>query len=240
MFAGLSRAEHNVIICLLFFLLCMAVVVQTRERLVVAADDMVHGSVVHHPPGVLSVVEMDRSDETGEAEYLRDGRVDLNRAPAEVLANALPGVGPARSQAIVSYRERHGWFEDVADLENVPGIGPRSMETLGPLLYVDGVPGVSEDLDPFADRWMAEAEPAARAAVGIQDLPRPVNINTASAEELEQLPGIGPAISERIVEDRRLRGPFRTVHDLQRVSGIGPRTLENLRPLITVSNPPIR
>ncbi len=62
----------------------------------------------------------------------------------------------------------------------------------------------------------------------------PININTATAEELESLPGIGPVIAQRIVEYREANGPFQTVSQLTMVSGIGISTLEELMELITV------
>ena len=57
-----------------------------------------------------------------------------------------------------------------------------------------------------------------------------IDPNTASAEELDRLPGVGPATAERIVRERTEGGPFATVADLTRVSGIGPRSLERLWP----------
>ncbi|MFH1609963.1 MAG: ComEA family DNA-binding protein [Candidatus Bipolaricaulota bacterium] len=61
------------------------------------------------------------------------------------------------------------------------------------------------------------------------------NINLATAEELEKLPGIGPVFAARIVAFREEHGPFRTVDDLLRVSGIGPKTLDGFRDLVTVN-----
>lgn len=61
-----------------------------------------------------------------------------------------------------------------------------------------------------------------------------INLNSASAAELELLPRIGPALSRRIVEDRAANGPFRTIEDLDRVRGIGPRTILNIRDHATV------
>jgi competence ComEA-like helix-hairpin-helix protein len=58
-----------------------------------------------------------------------------------------------------------------------------------------------------------------------------VRINTASRSLLEQLPGIGPAMAERIIEERS-RAPFGSVDDLTRVKGIGPKKLEKMRPYV--------
>jgi competence ComEA-like helix-hairpin-helix protein len=56
----------------------------------------------------------------------------------------------------------------------------------------------------------------------------PVDVNRASEEELTRLPGIGPALAARIVAFREAHGPFATLEDLERVSGIGPQTVLGL------------
>lgn len=61
-----------------------------------------------------------------------------------------------------------------------------------------------------------------------------VNINTAGPQELERLPGVGPAMAARIVEHRRKNGPFSSVDDLDGVQGIGPSKMEALRDLVTI------
>lgn len=65
-------------------------------------------------------------------------------------------------------------------------------------------------------------------------LARRVNINIATTAELEMLPGIGPALARRIIEDRDAHGPFQTLDALDRVKGIGPRTIDRLRGLASV------
>ncbi len=65
---------------------------------------------------------------------------------------------------------------------------------------------------------------------GAPTLVGPVDVNAATAEELASLPRIGPTLAARIVEDRRARGPFRTVDDLDRVPGLGPATIALIRP----------
>ena len=63
-----------------------------------------------------------------------------------------------------------------------------------------------------------------------------VNINTASADELVQLKGVGPSHAAGIVEFREKNGPFQSAGDLIRVTGIGPRTLEKNIDLISVED----
>lgn len=61
-----------------------------------------------------------------------------------------------------------------------------------------------------------------------------INVNTASQYELMELPGIGEKYAQRIIRFRQEHGAFRTVEELIAVHGIGPRTLERIRPFITV------
>ncbi len=70
-----------------------------------------------------------------------------------------------------------------------------------------------------------------------EELP-PVNINTATKEELETLDGIGPVLAERIVAYREEKGPFAAPEDLMQVKGIGEDTLRGLLVRITVEEEP--
>lgn len=61
-----------------------------------------------------------------------------------------------------------------------------------------------------------------------------ININTASQKELEELPGIGPTLSQRIIDYREKNGYFQTIEDIKKVSGIGDKKFEAIKDLITV------
>jgi competence protein ComEA len=62
----------------------------------------------------------------------------------------------------------------------------------------------------------------------------PVDINSASLDQLETLPGIGPATAQAIVDQRQRNGPFRSVDDLLDIRGIGPAKLDAIRDLVRV------
>jgi competence protein ComEA len=65
----------------------------------------------------------------------------------------------------------------------------------------------------------------------------PVNVNTATSAELQQVPGIGPATAEKILQARKSYGSFKSVDDLQAIKGLGPKKLEKMRKYLTVGKP---
>jgi len=71
-------------------------------------------------------------------------------------------------------------------------------------------------------------KPAATAAA-------PVNLNTATAEQLETIPGVGPRMAERIIDYRQKNGGFKKIEDLMNVSGVGEKSFLKMKPLITVT-----
>jgi competence protein ComEA len=66
---------------------------------------------------------------------------------------------------------------------------------------------------------------------------KPVNINAATSEELQQVPGIGPATAEKILQMRKSYGLFKSVDDLLAIKGIGKKRLDKMRKYLTVGKP---
>lgn len=87
---------------------------------------------------------------------------------------------------------------------------------------------------PVQGEAAASAPGGAGGAPGAGPAGGPVDINTADVALLDTLPGVGPSTAQRIVADREANGPYRTVEDLGRVSGIGDKRLEQLKGLIVV------
>jgi len=82
---------------------------------------------------------------------------------------------------------------------------------------------------PVADR---QSSPPVQATAD-----KPLNLNTADLKTLQTLPGVGPALAQRIVEYREKHGGFKKIEDLMNVQGIGEKTFLKLKPLIMVPPP---
>jgi competence protein ComEA len=152
-------------------------------------------------------------------------RLDPNTATADEL-DRLPGVGPSLAGRIVAWRAERGRFRTLADLDSVPGVGPALLRQAAPHLSLRPAPAAASSRAP--SRRSARETGGGREgdAGGI------VDVNTASAEELAALPGIGPSLAGRIVAWRARNGRFRSPEALEQVPGIGPSTVSRLRPRI--------
>ena len=96
-------------------------------------------------------------------------------------------------------------------------------------------PRVPERAEAAADSSVSDSAGDAPPAAPGPHRPR-VDVNRATLEDLDALPGVGPVLAGRILEHRALHGPFRDPRDLRAVRGIGPRLYERLRPLVTAEN----
>lgn len=172
------------------------------------------------------------------------------RGGSSVVAPASPSATPGRSGApgasasgsassgAVIYVHILGQVED-------PGLyvlhdGDRAMDV------VAAAGGLTATADPAAlnlARFLSDGEqivvpavggaPPASVAVGGTAIPGKVNINTADEPTLETLPRVGPAMAARILAWRAANGRFTAVEDLMSVSGIGEKTFEGLKDLVT-------
>lgn len=121
------------------------------------------------------------------------------------------------------------WLAEVADTAAVSGPDARAADTraLDTLAAGAGIAGPG----PGPEARGASPEPLPGATGRVDP-------NRAGYEALLRLPGVGPVLARRILDDRARNGPYRSVDDLGRVSGIGPRTLERLRPRLAVGGDP--
>jgi competence protein ComEA len=163
--------------------------------------------------------------------------VDINTADLKAL-ESLPGIGPSMAKQIVSGRP----YKTVDDLSNVKGIGKAKLEKIRPLVTVGGAPatGMPAAASTAASSAATKASSAGQAAKGaVTDAKKagkaavpsgPVNINSASMEQLESLPGIGPKKAQAIIDGR----PYQKPEDIMKVKGIKEGIYGKIQNLITV------
>jgi competence protein ComEA len=129
--------------------------------------------------------------------------------PGSIVKDAIQAAGGASGEADL---DRVNLAQELRDQQQV--VVPRAGEA--------DVPPPAGSTPPSRS---GEALPAAK-----------VNINTAAADELDTLPGIGAEMARRIVDYRAANGPFKSIEDIQRVTGIGDATYQKLKDRITVGN----
>jgi competence ComEA-like helix-hairpin-helix protein len=137
-------------------------------------------------------------------------KIDPNTASALELAR-LPRVGLALAKRIVSDRDSHGAYQSIESLDRVSGIGPGLLKTIEPHLS------------------LPRATPKPAGLVPSDPPSRLVNLNSASATEIERLPLIGPSRAIAIVAWRERHGSFKTLDDLVLVPGVSRRMAEAIR-----------
>ncbi len=143
--------------------------------------------------------------------------IDIGSAPPGELRR-LSGVGPSLAAAIIRERAARP-FRSTADLERVPGIGPATAERLKDMIRVEASPGGAEPVPPPSSGGCYAGA---------------VDLNLANASDLQRLPGVGPAMADRILELRAERGGFSSTNEIGDVKGIGPVSLARLESLICV------
>jgi competence protein ComEA len=132
-------------------------------------------------------------------------KMDPNSASFDDLC-LLPGIGPQAAGDIIAYRDSIGPFEYLDDLAGVKGVGRSMLERMAPYVTLEYKP----------------------------DIPLTININRASVQEMAALPGIGIKTAGDIIAYRQENGPFGSLEDVMNVKGIGRKTYEGIKNLITI------
>jgi competence protein ComEA len=160
-------------------------------------------------------------------------KVDVNKADAETL-QTLPGIGPALANKIIEGRP----YKNLADLGRVKGLSQSKLDALkSDVTFGRSKTAKSSETAGSKTRSASGAAATSSSTVNKQTVterePSPtgsstgklaagqkININTATAEELDALSGIGSVKSQAIVDYRNEHGPFKTIEDIENVKGI--------------------
>jgi competence protein ComEA len=187
-------------------------------------------------------------------------KVDVNSADLKTL-ETLPGIGPAIANRIVDGRP----YKTLSDLEKVNGLGKARLEalkdkvTFGPATPGQAAPSPKLPQAKQVTTPPAGAGPSSTAGGGAPAVKgggstvgksksapaatteklapgQRLNINTASAAELDKLPGIGPAKAQAIVDYRTQNGNFKSIEDIEKVKGIKGGVFSKIKDYIKVSD----
>ncbi len=145
--------------------------------------------------------------------------LDINAVDSSQL-DKLPGIGPVLALRILNYRDKIGGFDSVKELKKIYGLSPTSFQKLLPLLCVDSLDAKS--------RTKKKSLPSSKK----------IDLNTASASQLEALPGIGPVLSKRILRYREAIGGFQDFTDLKKVYQLKEEHYQQALPYLELNTPP--
>ena len=199
------------------------------------------------------------SSKTNSAAAKMTAPVDVNSADLKTL-ETLPGVGAATAKKNVDGRP----YSSLADLQKVKGLSKSRVEAMKDLVTFGSattnapaaVEAPAKKLKKSAATTASAAAPSstsstpassttasgasgsshASAAAGTLAAGEKVNINTATTEELDKIPGIGPAKAQAIVDYRTQNGNFKTIEDVEKVKGIKSGVFSKIKDYIKVSD----
>jgi competence protein ComEA len=154
------------------------------------------------------------------------GLIDLNTATQKDL-ESIKGIGPANARKIIAGRP----YQSVEDLKKA-GIPEKTIESMKPHVTVGSAPPPATPAVETRSAALPETTktPAKASAPGRLAPGQKVNLNTATKEQLEALPGIGPTKAKAIIEGR----PYKTTEDVMKVKGIKKGTFNKIKDNIAV------
>ena len=163
-------------------------------------------------------------------------QIDVNIAERSELLQ-VPGIGNNMADNILAHRREFGNFRQIDDLQSVKGVGAKTLDKLRPWLRVEAAE-TAEPVEVLARKPNSTAMKASTASLPATRSAKlkpgdpPINVNKATEEDFLRLPGVGPTLAANLVAYRR--EGYKTIAELRRARGIGAKTLENIRPFITI------
>lgn len=162
----------------------------------------------------------------------------LNFTPQEIKALLFLLIALLVGSGITIYKKHHPGFAPELIFRQPPSNSSERQNQFGPApkdtesFLQDASAKISKN--SMAPRISHQQRENRGSSIHQNLLERKIDLNSASASDLELLPQIGPVLSQRIIDYRKTKGKFQKIEDLMKVSGIGPKTFEKIENLITV------
>jgi len=159
--------------------------------------------------------------------------IDLNSADQKTL-ESLPGIGKSTAKAIIAGRP----YKSIDDLKRVKGMSDKKINAIKDQVTIGaavatGAPAVMPSAAEMSEKASSETKAITEKSQKTKTKLAPgqlVNINTATKEELDALPGIGPTKAQAIIDGR----PYNSPEDIMKVKGIKQKTYDKIKDMITV------
>ena len=209
----LTPDERNIIIFIVVFLVIGLVVLNVKNISSVLDAD----STSTVQDSIKKVVEKSREPMM----------ININAADIETLAE-LPGIGPAKAQAIFEYRTQQESLSSLIELVNIKGIGIKTLAKLLPFLDMIG-----DSAEVYA--FVVEETPTSDTTL-TTGVTEKININSAPKSNLMSLTGVGEGKANAIIEYRQTNGPFKSIEEIKNVKGIGESIYQKIKGKIKVYN----
>lgn len=173
------------------------------------------------------------SDPKGSPEVSVSFPIDINTASAEELMN-INGIGSTTAEKIISYRNEHGNFLSEEELLNVDGIGSKKLSDIKDYIYIDPeIIARPAETTAIPDSSLYESGPETVTVAADGGTGFLIDLNTASADELMSIDGVGESTAEAIIEYANTAG-FDDITDLMNIPGIGEKRFEAIAPYVCV------
>ena len=201
---------------------------KTKSRIIlgIASLLILVGAIVVFSPLSLSFQSNSNpiEDATKKSKPHRFSLINVNTATVKDFEK-LPGIGFTKAQAILSYRKSHGNFSSPKDLLNVKGIGKATLEKIEE--FLTGFTNLPKNGESGGSTNGNEKQLS-------DQVEKLVDINHASAEEIATLPYIGLVKAKAIVNYRMEHGYFKNISELEKVKGIGDKTIQKIEKFVEI------